>query len=609
MNKAWRFGLPVLAALLLLGLSAKARERTEAEAKAAETRLKQDLYYLADDKLEGRGPTTEGINKAADHIAGEFKKIGLKPVGQGGSYFQYFTIPGTRLMQPATLSFAGPKGQALTLKAGTDFHPMGLSHSGAVRDAAVVFAGYGVTVEKGYDDYDGLDVAGKVVVVLRDAPGFLDARARRKHAALVEKMTNAHKRDALAIVFVNDAETAKDGDDLMDFNFLAIARNPDAKLPAFHMKRAVVDKLLAAADQKNLATLEKAINDNQKPQSAVLKDWLASLEVKVKRDGIELKNVIGVLEGKGPKANETVVIGAHYDHLGYGGVSSLANLKKMAIHNGADDNASGTTAVLELARRFGEIKNREGRRLVFMTFSGEELGLLGSRHYCKNPIFPLDSTVAMVNLDMVGRLVNDQKTGQGKLQVWGTGTAKNFNALIDEINKKYNFALRKVPGGFGPSDHASFYEKKVPVYFFFTGDHSDYHRPTDDADKINYDGLRRVTDMVEELVDKLATAPERPVYVQVSGGGSGGPRPAIRLGIRPGYAEDKDGVLVEGVGDGEPAARAGMKAGDRIVEMGGKKIKNIEAYMVFMREQKKGTTIDVTVIRNDKPLTLKVKLE
>src|SRR5262249_25624066 len=152
--------------------------------------------------------------------------------------FQYFTIPGTRLMQPATLGFAGPKGQILTLKTGTDFHPMGLSHSGAVRDAGVVFAGYGVTVEKGYDDYEGLDVAGKVVVVLRDAQNFLDPGARRKHAALVEKMTNAHKRDALAVVFVNDADIAKDGDDLLDFNFLAIARNSDAKLPAFHLKRA-----------------------------------------------------------------------------------------------------------------------------------------------------------------------------------------------------------------------------------------------------------------------------------------------------------------------------------------------------------------------------------
>lgn len=584
----------------------KSAEVLAKEVKEVEDRLKKDLAYLASDELEGRGPTTEGINKAADFIAAEFKKAGLKPAGVGGSYFQYFTIPGSRLTKPATLTLNGPKVN-LELKAGTDFHPMGLSHSGAVRDAGLFFAGYGVVTEE-IDEYKGHDVAGKVVVVLRDAPKFLGGNAKRKHAALVEKMTAAEKRDALAIIFVNDEDAAKDGDELLNFGFTAAARTT-AKLPAFHLKRAVFDKLLAASGNPSLTEIEKAINGTKTPQSVALKASAATLEVQVKRDGIELKNVVGVLDGKGKLADETVVLGAHYDHLGYGGASSLAALKKMAIHNGADDNASGTTSVIELARRFGAHKDREGRRLVFMAFSGEEMGLLGSAHYCKAPIFSLENTAVMINLDMVGRMKKDPKNAEEKIQVHGTGTAKEFNTVIDKLNEKYKFKLQKQPGGMGPSDHASFYAKKVPVFFFFTGDHPDYHRPTDDWDKINYDAMRRVVDLVEELTDHFAKTPEKPAYIKVGGGTATGPRPQIRLGIKPAYADDGVGLLVEDVTEGFPAAKAGIKGGDRIIEMAGKKLKDIEAYMTVLAEQKKGETIDVKVLRKKEEVTVKVKLE
>jgi hypothetical protein len=608
----WRVWGLMLA--LMAGLTASAAEKAaeasvvELRARATEERIKKDLSYLASDELEGRGPATEGINKAADYIAAEFKKAGLKPAGQGGSWFQYFTYTGgARLSQPATLTFAGPKAQTLSLKAGTDFQPIGLSHSGAVRDAEVVFAGYGISTKE-YDDYQGLDVAGKVVLVLRDAPRHISGPSRQAQAALVKKMEIAAKKDALAIVFINDSEGSKDGDQLLNFGYLATTRSPQ-KLPAFHVKRAIVDKMLANINSKDLATLEKSMNEDKKPEAVALKGWSSSLEVSVKRDGIELKNVIGVLEGKGKLADETLVIGAHYDHLGYGGFGSLARLKKMAIHNGADDNGSGTCGVIELARRFGAMKEREGRRLVFMTFSGEELGLLGSAHYCKAPIFPIENTAAMINLDMIGRLKKDGKTGQEALQIWGTGTAKTFDQLTDNLNKKYHFTVKKVASGFGPSDHSSFYGKKVPVFFFYTGDHPDYHRPSDKWDKINYDGMRRIVDMVEELAIHLATVPERPEYVKVSGGGGNTPRPRISLGIRPGYGEDKDGVLVDGVTEDRPAAKAGIKEGDRIIKMGDRQIKNLEVYMLFMSEQKKGDTIDVTVVRDKKELKLKVKLD
>jgi hypothetical protein len=303
-----------------------------------------------------------------------------------------------------------------------------------------------------------------------------------------------------------------------------------------------------------------------------------------------------------------VVLGAHYDHLGYGGPSSLAGGKKMAIHPGADDNGSGTTALLELARRFGAAGNRQGRRLVFVAFSGEELGLYGSAHYCREPLFPLADTAAMFNLDMVGRLRADPTTGKGRVLCEGAGTAKEFKPWLAEMAQKYQFQFRTQDSGFGPSDHASFCGKKVPVLFFWTGDHPDYHRPTDTADRINLQGMSRIVNMSEELVGRMAGV-KKPAFVEVKGGGGIRPSSGPRLGIRPGYGDDGDGVLVEGVGDGTPAARGGIRKDDRIVGIAGKSVKNIQTYMTAMAGQKPGSTIEVVVMRAGNKVPLKVKLD
>jgi hypothetical protein len=330
--------------------------------------------------------------------------------------------------------------------------------------------------------------------------------------------------------------------------------------------------------------------------------------VNVKRAALPTKNIVGVLEGAGPLAKETVVVGAHYDHLGYGSFGSLArNLKEPTIHHGADDNGSGSTTLMELARYFGGLKDREGRRLVFIAFSGEEMGLLGSEHYVKKPLFPLNDTVAMVNLDMVGRLRPDDKTKLDKLIVYGTGTSKSFDGLIDKLNENYHFQLSKVPGGFGPSDHASFYKEKVPVFFFFTGDHPDYHRPTDTADKINLPGMKKVCTLVEELVTHLATVAERPNYIEITGNSGASAFSGPRIGIRPEYGEDdKEGVLLAGVSPDGPASKAGMKAGDRIVEMMGKPVKNLETYMAILGGYKKGQALKLGVLRDGKKIDIEV---
>jgi hypothetical protein len=607
-----------LAAGTLLGLAAVLGAwALAADNNAVEERMRKDITFLASDECEGRGVTTKGINLAADYIAKEFKKAGLKPGGPDGSYFQPFKIPGRgQLGAQNQLVLKGPLGQEIRLKLGEHFQVMGLSGSGQV-SGPVVFAGYGITAKNvPYDDYAPVDVAGKVVVILRREPRAADEQnAFEKdpagpHNALDRKLVNGDLQKAAAILFVNDRDLSSRGDVLMSFRNTGWIRDV-AEAPAVHVRREVVDAMLQSSLGTCLKELEEDIDRDLRPRSALLKGWTADVQVSVKRDITPAKNVIGVLEGSGPLAKETVVIGAHYDHLGYGGAGSLARGSK-AIHHGADDNGSGSTAVMELARRFGQMPNRQGRRLVFMTFSGEELGLLGSAYYCSHPLFPLKDTVAMVNLDMVGRLRPDKDTNRDSLEVHGTGTAKGFSELIDELNQKFNFKLIKQAGGIGPSDHASFYQKKIPVFFFFTGTHPDYHRPSDTSDKINVPGMRRVTDLAEAVIARLASTSERPQYVLVRQPArirSGGPRGGPRLGIMPDYNDDKEGLLISSVVPEGPAAKAGLKDGDRIVEVAGKPVKNIQVYMVLMRDQKRDQPIEVTVLRGGKKINLKVKPE
>jgi hypothetical protein len=627
--------------------SSRSAEIIEGRAKESETRMRRDITLLASDECEGRGVTTKGINKAADYIAEQFQKAGLKPGGKDGSYFQPFTMPGATLAGPGMLNLTGPQEEEIELKPGVQFKPFGMAHPGDVK-GPIVFVGYGITLaDNTYDDYKGVDVEGKLVVMLRDTPRadnrFLPFAGplRREHGSFTKKMQNALKHKAAGILFVNDRDTAQAGDDLLDFGYLAAAPSP-TKLPVAHVRREVLDHMLQSSLDVRLADIEKDIDRDLKPRSVSLAGWSGHLKIDVKRDGLPVKNVIGVLEGKGPLAEETVVIGAHYDHLGFGGPSSLAGMKTQAVHHGADDNGSGTTMVVELARRFGAMKNRQGRRLVFMTFSGEESGLLGSKHYVNNPIFPLAKTTTMVNMDMVGRLRRDDslnwkklltlfapatnplttipalgQTAQGisaydfvpgdRIEVYGTGTAKEFDKLIEDINREHHFRLRKIPSGIAPSDNTEFFLKKIPVYFFFTGMHPEYHRPTDTADKINLPGMVKVADLVQDVVVQLGEI-KRPEFIAPKTAPSSPTRPGgiPKLGIRPGdYSEENQGVLIDGVSPGGAAEKAGMKAGDRIVGIGGKPVKDIRAYMSVLGGFKAGDSVEVTVVRNGKEIKLK----
>ena len=520
-----------------------------------------------------------------------------------------------------------------------------------------------------YDDYAGIDVKGKCVVVFRHQPqqgnphGILPGIPNSPHAPFTRKISNAFEHGAAAVIFVTteydiekklearqkqwqqsvdeiieeqkkfaaikkptaeqvaayrktiDEAAAEvldqskkleaERDPLLGFN-QAGGSSDGSRLPAMHARRKVWDTLLADMKKPALSALEKQIDAaGPKPQSFAFEGWSVEGEVDVEKKEAEVKNVVGVLEGDGPHADETIVIGAHYDHLGFGGEGSFVPTLK-EIHNGADDNASGTTALIETARLLAAGGKKPARRIVFIAFTAEERGLIGSARYCKDPLFPLDKTVAMLNMDMVGRLTDE------KLIIQGGDTAKEFKPLLDKLNAdEFKFKLTHNPGGFGPSDHASFYAKKVPVLHFFTGLHKDYHRPSDDADKVNAAGLVRVAKMVADTASQVAAMPERPTYVEstagASGGGDrGGDRPYF--GSIPDFAQSEPGYGISGVAKGSPSEKAGLKGGDVIIKLGESKVGNLDDFDSALRKFKGGDKVPVVVKRDGKEVTLTVTL-
>lgn len=641
-----------------------------------EQRLAESAKILASDEFEGRGIGTEGLNKAAEYLAREFAALGLKTDLYDGTPFQKFTVTTHSEQGPKEqnrLKIVGPpqpgasSGTEWELELGKEFNPLAAGGSAAF-DVPLVFAGYGITAKDlEYDDYAGIDVKGKVVIIVRKEPDQENPHSKfngtspSPHAWFTRKIANANEHGVAGIIFVNDrgelrqradaeqkafdalveklvtaqaefrkqehpapdvaakyrAEVTRlaeqlhqvgkrldgDLDQILDFNG-AGPESSHRKLPVMFASRAKIDLILKQAIGKDLATLEKEIDSDVKPRSIELTGWRAVGETSVVRKEAEVKNVIAVLEGEGPHADETVIVGAHYDHLGHGGYGSLAPWTT-DIHNGADDNASGTASLLEIARQLAGREKKPARRIVFIAFTGEERGLLGSAFYTREPRFPLDKTVAMVNLDMVGRLTND------KLIVYGTGTAKEFDSLLDELNTQYKFDLSRKPGGFGPSDHASFYAKQIPVLHLFTGTHSDYHRPSDDADKLNIEGMRRITGLSVDIVDRIANAPTRPTYVEskrqetITMGG-GGDRPYF--GSIPDYANEGEGLALTGVTKGGPADMGGLRGGDVIIQFGDSKISGIEDFDSALRKYKGGDKVKVKVKRGAETLELEVIL-
>ena len=479
----YRAGAFLVVALTALSQPTLASDPTPSPAEA---RLRADVGYLADDLRDGRSPGTAGIEASADYIAGVFRELGLKTAPGAEGYFQPFSIKGNPSLDNAAALAFKVKDKTIKGLLKTDFSPLALGESADLKDLPIVFAGYGITAKDNdakldYDDFAGIDVKGKAVLILRREPqqadekSPFDGKEMSRYSDLRSKSTNAFQHGAKAILLVSDGVTAKDQDNLLPLGY-AGGSEQSTSIPFVMLTRAMADGLLEAGGAPKLAAVEAQIDGDLKPRSKVLDGVTLTAKYAIDRKQIKTKNVIGVLEGSGPHAEETIFVGGHYDHLGHGGFlsGSLAMLSS-DIHNGADDNASGTAMVLELARRLAKRPDPLQRRVVFMAFSGEEKGLLGSMYYVNHPLYPLTDSVFMLNFDMVGRL-NDRD----ELTVFGIGSTPGAGELVEALGSSLGFKIKPIRGmadGIGGSDHQSFYQKKVPVLFAFTGVHSDYHRP------------------------------------------------------------------------------------------------------------------------------------
>ncbi|HCA79484.1 MAG TPA: aminopeptidase [Bacteroidetes bacterium] len=565
--------------------------------------IQKHVKYLASDQLEGRKTGTKGGEAAARYIANEFKSYGLKPVGDQGTYFQKFEfVSGIELGDVNTLTLALP-GKTTNLELNKDFRPLGFSTSEAY-EGSVVFVGYGISdTAKKLDDYAGVDVSGMAVLVLRNAPPSEMGRDFSQYASLRYKASKAKEKGARALIVVTGPEDS-DSDDLIRLTYDNSSGN--AGLPALNVTRKTADQLLASAGV-TVKDLQKKLNESKQSNSFLLKEVTVGAKISLKEVRQTTMNVVGLLEGEDESLkNQIMVFGAHYDHLGMGGEGS-GSLRPdtSAVHHGADDNASGTAGVLELAQAFASNKNLLKRSMLFIAFTGEELGVLGSAYYVNHPIFPLEGTVAMLNMDMIGRMNN--KT----LIVYGIGTSPGFETLATKYNKDSTFVLKLNKDGYGPSDHASFYAKRVPVFNFFTDIHSDYHRPSDTYDRLNYPGEEKILHYIESIAIELNATADKPQYVAVEmpRQPAGGRSTRVTMGTIPDFGEQVQGFKISGVREGGPAAKAGLLGGDIIIKFGKIEIKNLYDFNYALGERKPGDEVDVVFKRGNETKTAKVTLQ
>ncbi len=582
-----------LASCLVALLSTTLMAQVQSEVAPAEISLDSLQSYvktLASEAFEGRAPGTLGGHRATTYMQQKFAEYGLEPFQAYPNYLQAFSV---------TTALKAGENNAIVLKTtrpfqlGKDFVPLGYSANGKVESPQVVFVGYGISTEK-YDDYKGVDVKGKIVMMMRYSPDGDNPHSEFfEHASIWKKLTTAREKGAIGVLLFTGERHGED-------KLIEISRDRlagDAGIPAMNITRALAAQILMTKP-KVLLHIQEKIDRTRQPNSFELKSAV-SMQAEVVRIKAETYNVIGYLPAK---SDEYLVLGAHYDHLGYGGPGSGSLAPdELKIHYGADDNASGSAGLLELARYFAKRKHRLQRNLVFIAFGAEEMGLLGSAYFVNHPTFPLEKTVAMLNMDMIGRMKDSA------LAISGIGTAKEFEELCKSENRE-NFKLKLSPDGFGPSDHSSFYAKNIPVLFFFTGNHPNYHKPSDTWEKINYADEARIVRYVARLIEKIDASP-RPTFARAQStlAQSLPSLPSgwrVSFGTIPNYSEEVEGVLLDGVREGSVAEKAGLKAGDIIIKLGDKEIRNIYDYTDAIKNLKPGDKITVVVKRGQEQLVL-----
>jgi aminopeptidase YwaD len=603
------------AARLAPSLYADTGQRAAAAQLSAE-RVTKHVQFLASDKLQGRRAGTPAADEAAAYIEKEFRSYGLKPASSAGFRQPFTFVSAVKLGEQNTFTLKTANGSR-SLKVGEEFMPLAFSSSDPV-SGELLFAGYGISAPGlGFDSYSGIDPKDKIVLILRgspdgDNPHGKFAEFTQPGLEIQNKTLKAREKGARGVVFVS-AEKSFSEDRLSrlrhDLNFL------DSGIPTAVLSRDAAASILASG---GISLNDAETRAKESTSAFVIKNVSAQLKTDVVKINGTSANVVAVLKGADPQlASEYIVIGAHYDHLGLGGSESLAAKPEGQIHHGADDNASGTTGLMEIARVLASERGKIKRSIMFIAFGGEEMGLLGSAAYTKTPAIPLSSTVAMLNMDMIGRLRN------GSLFVGGVGTSPVWKPLLEKLNgstpanaggagngSSSRFQLGFGEDGFGPSDHQSFYVRDVPVLFFFTGTHDDYHKPSDTADKINGQGLIQIAEFVREIAVSVANEPQRIAFTKVKAE----QRPAGRgfrvyLGTVPNYSDQSDGMKLDGVRPGSPAEKAGMRAGDFVVKLGKMPIKNVYDYTYALGEMRGGEEIEAIIRRDGKEMTIKITPE
>lgn len=643
-----RSSLPYCPLLLIIFLSPvtlaqKASDRGIFDAD----RYLSHVKFLASDELEGRRPFTPGIEKAAAYIAQQFEAAGLAPAGDDGTWFQTLSLEyGKKLVESeARLTF---DGHPRALEVRKDWIPLPFTKMVDV-EGPLAFAGYGIAADlHEYNDYTGFDAEGKVLLIFRYEPQSDDPNADfggstlSHYAEFYEKAHTAARQGAKALVIVNPP-TPRAGQPEGLFPFRRNYTNRTYELTLAHVTPAVAEAILKRAGLGSLKELETRLKPGQKPLSADL-NVRVTLKPGVQPNQQQTRNVIGRLAGDG-NTSDTIVIGGHYDHLGLTRNQFRDSDDQERIHNGADDNASGTAGVIELARVLGQERGLR-RNVLFVAFTAEEMGLLGSKYFVENPTVPLEDIRAVINFDMIGRLRPD------RFMVFGVSSGLEFDDIVRRAAEDAGLEYRAPEAQTGNSDHAPFMNKRIPYLFPFTGVHKDYHRPSDDWDKIDQAGAVQILTMMRPVVHELANLETGPTFQSVdvepdpedfptkpaaehekdedgaaakSAGAShpGGAhddgvdrevgrsqRPKVRFGFIPDFVPgSKPGVGIDTVLDGGPAKKAGMKAGDRILRIDEYEITDIYAYMAALKKFKAGTELNVVVVRDGKELQFKVQLE
>jgi hypothetical protein len=565
-------------------------------------RVSSMIERLASEEMAGRQPGKPGIQLAENYLVEQYKEIGLKPLANG-TYLQEFEVGrrSTLNAEKSKLVLRGPNDAKFELELGKDWQAIN-SRGGHDLSADLVFVGFGISAEElNFDEYANLDVKDKIVVIIRSEPQGKDKESvfhrdtPSRHASIRSKTVAARRAGAIGVILVNDSKTAPEEaqDELVPSDRLGVM-----SLPFAQIKRSVLEKILAQTPlltgagetSKSLAEVEDLIDKNLESMSQPLEGWQADFTAEFNLAGIKTNNVIGVIEGEGPLANETIVIGGHYDHLGDGAYGSRAPGRR-EIHHGADDNASGTAAVVELARRFAKRDKKPERRMVFICFSAEEMGLLGAVHYVNNPEFPLEDTVMMFNFDMIGWL------RENDLSVLSWNSSPQFGPVLEEFAEPFGLNVTKPRMSFGGSDHMPFDGRKIPNLFFHTGLHEVYHTPEDVYKAINCEGAVRVIDYSEKVIEKMMAMEKRPTY---------GPPAPFQLGVT--LVDKNDDMTIEAITKDSVAERAGLLVGDAILEVEGKEITSRRSLSLVIR-QNEGKTVKFKLKRDDAEVILHVELK